>query len=73
VRKGLSRLLREMHGQDVAEYALLLLMVSLASVAAIPKLACAVGCVYEEAAITIEKGRDGIPPGQEKKCMNKCT
>ena len=73
MRRILSRLLREMYGQDLAEYALLLLMVSLAAVAAIPKLACAVGCIYEEAALSIEKGRDDIPPGQEKKCVKKCT
>ncbi len=73
MRRILPRLLREMHGQDLAEHALLLLMVSLAAVAAIPKLACAIGCIYEEVAISLDKARDVIPPGQEKKCVKKCT
>ena len=57
VRKILSWLLRETRAQDVVEYALLLMMLSLASVAVIPELACAIHCAFVEAADSIRRRR----------------
>ena len=76
VRKILSWLLRETHAQDVVEYALLLMMLSLASVAVIPELACAIQCAFAEAADSIDEAGEGkppkkIPPGQKKKCCKE--
>ena len=76
VRKILSRLLRETRAQDVVEYALLLMMLSLASVAVIPELACAIHCAFVEAADSIDDAAEGkppkkIPPGQKKKCCKE--
>ncbi len=76
MRKILARLLRETHAQDVVEYALLLTMLSLSSVAVIPELACAIQCAFTEATDSIDDAAEGkppkdkkkIPPGQKKKC-----
>jgi len=56
-------------------------MVSLASVAAAPRLACEIACVLENAANKLDdiasqdpgKGAKPIPPGQQKKCSKKCS
>ena len=54
-------------GQNIAEYALLLLMVSLASVAAIPELACAVESAFEKVSEILGEANDGGPPGKGRK------
>ena len=75
-RKILSWLLRETRAQDVVEYALLLMMLSLASVAVIPELACVIQCAFAEAADSIDDAAERkppkkIPPGQKKKCCKE--
>lgn len=62
------RLWREVSGQNLTEYALILALLALAAVAWVPKLGCELGCVYKQASISIEKARGNIPPGQQKKC-----
>jgi Flp pilus assembly pilin Flp len=83
LKKLLSRLLRDTGAQSLVEYGLLLMMVSLASVAAVPRLACELACVLESASDQLDdvlgakntpgKGRKPIPPGQQKKCSKKCS
>jgi len=81
LKKLLSRLVKGTKGQALVEYGLLLTMVSLASVAAVPRLACEIACVPENAANELDdmasqdpgKGAKPIPPGQQKKCSKKCS
>ncbi len=68
----LYRLWRETRGQNLTEYALLVAMVALSLVSASQKLGCTVGCMLEEASISIDKARGHIPPGQQKKCSKTC-
>ena len=76
--RSLFRPLLGVRGQNIVEYALLLLMVSLASVAAIPELACAVGSAFDRAAQIFEvgsngregRGRPDTPPGLERQCRD---
>jgi len=72
-RRALFRLWREVRGQNLTEYALLVAVLALALVSASQTLGCTVGCVFEQAADSIEKARGKIPPGQQKKCTKKCT
>ena len=75
VARLLAWLIRETRGQDVVEYALLLVMLALAAVGSIPELACAIQCAFEDTADSLQndpgKGRKPNPPGQEKKCCKK--
>jgi Flp pilus assembly pilin Flp len=71
--RALFQLWREVHGQDLTEYALLVAVLALALVTAYQTLGCTVSCMFEEAAISIQKARGHIPPGQQKKCSRKCT
>jgi len=73
LKKLLSRLLRDTGAQDLAEYALLLVMVSLASVAVMPRLACEVACVLEKTANVLDDAPKKVPPGQQKKCSKQCS
>jgi len=54
------------------EYALLLVLLSMASVAALDPLACELECVFDLSAQAIEKARGKIPPGQQLKCRRNC-
>jgi Flp pilus assembly pilin Flp len=73
--RHISRLFRDIRGQGIVEYALMVALVVLASVAAEQVFACKVGCALENMANQIEaifsKGKK-IPPGQQKKCSKKC-
>ncbi len=73
MRRALFRLWREVRGQDLTEYALLVMLLALGLVSASQTLGCTVSCMFEQAGISIEKARDKIPPGQEKKCTRACT
>ena len=74
--RSLFRPLLGVRGQNIAEYALLLVMVSLASVAAIPELACAVESAFERVSEILGEDNDGgpgkgkkpTPPGLVKNC-----
>ncbi len=72
-RRALCQLWREVRGQNLTEYALLVAVLALALVSASQTLGCTVPCMFEEAAISIQKARGHIPPGQQKKCSRKCT
>ena len=72
VGRFLSSLWRDIRGQDLTEYALLLVLLSLGAVSTMPKLACEVACVFELTADAIEKARQRIPPGQQMKCSRQC-
>jgi len=72
VRRLLIRLLRETIGQNLAEAALLLMLVSLVAIAGIQEFACSLNCTFENAAIILDKVHGKIPPGQLKKCSKKC-
>ena len=74
--RALFRPFLGVRGQNIVEYALLLVMVSLASIATIPQLACAVESAFEKVAEILGVDNDGgpgngkkpIPPGLAKKC-----
>jgi len=70
VYRLLIRLLRETRGQNLAEYALLLVLIALAATASIQELACHVNCAYEVAGKALAKGKN--PPGQSVSCNKKC-
>jgi len=62
-------------GQGSVEYALVVALVALASIALLQGFACRVDCAFEAVANRAEQifthGKK-IPPGQEKKCGRKC-
>ena len=68
--------LRDVRGQGIVEYVLMLALVAFAAVAAEQTFACRVGCAFETTANQLEriiaKARK-IPPGQAKKCSKNCT
>ncbi len=66
----LIRLLKETRGQNLAEYALLLLLVALGAIAAVQELACHVNCAFEVAGKALATGKH--PPGQSISCSKKC-
>lgn len=68
----LARLLRETAGQNLAEYALLLLLVAFGVTAGIHELACKVNCSFEVAGKVLAKAMGKIPPGQLVSCNKKC-
>jgi Flp pilus assembly pilin Flp len=68
----LIRLLRETIGQNLAEVALLVMLVSLVAVAAAQEFACSLNCTFEIATTILDKAQGKIPPGQLKKCSKKC-
>ena len=72
-RRAPFKLWREVRGQNLTEYALLVAVLALALVSASQTLGCTVSCMFEEAANSIQKARGHIPPGQQKKCTKKCT
>lgn len=72
MKHTLSWLWREVRGQNLTEYALIVALLALACVSASQKLGCNIACAFEEAAISIEKARGKIPPGQQKKCTRTC-
>ena len=72
MRRLLIRLLRETIGQNLAEVALLLMLVSLVGVAALQEFACSLNCTFEIATTILDKAQGKIPPGQLKKCSKKC-
>ncbi len=50
MRKALARLLRDTSGQDLAEYALLLALLTLVVAAVLPDFAAALAGLYKDAA-----------------------
>jgi len=72
VYRLLIRLLRETRGQNLAEYALLLLLVALGAIAAVQGLACGVNCAFEVAGKVVDKATGKIPPGKLISCNKKC-
>jgi Flp pilus assembly pilin Flp len=75
-KKHLSRLPKEIRGQGIVEYVLMLALVALAVVAGEQSFACQVECAFENEANQLEQiimqGKK-IPPGQAKKCSKKCA
>lgn len=53
MKKLCMRLWREEEGQDLTEYALLLVLLSLAAVAVLPTLATAINAVFTNAATSL--------------------
>ncbi len=71
--KILNRLWKEIGGQDLTEYALLLVLLSLLAVVGLGRLGCEIGCVFDVTAQSIEKLRGNLPPGQQIKCTRSCS
>ncbi len=57
---------------DLIEYALIASLIALGVVVGVSNLNCTVSCTYEQISMTVEKGRDQIPPGQLDKCLKSC-
>jgi Flp pilus assembly pilin Flp len=72
LRRLLLRLLRETAGENLTEYALLLLLVALGAIAGIQQLACQVNCSFEVAGKVVAKAMGKVPPGQLVSCSKKC-
>jgi len=72
VYRLLIRLLRETRGQNLPEYALLLLLVALGAIAAVQELGCAVNCAFEVAGEAVAEATGKIPPGEPISCNKKC-
>jgi Flp pilus assembly pilin Flp len=74
--KHLARLLLDIRGQGLVEYALLLVLVAFATIATQQVFACQVNCAFELVGNQVEHflgiGKK-IPPGQAKKCSKKCA
>lgn len=73
IRGHLHRLWKDSHGQDLVEYALLLVLLCTAAVATLDPFACQLSCVFEVTAQSIEKMRGNLPPGQIIKCTRQCS
>jgi len=71
-RKWLVRLLRDAAGENLTEYALLLVLVALGAIAGIQQLACQVNCTFEVAGKVVAKAMNKLPPGQLVSCSKKC-
>ena len=75
-KRHLSRLPKEIRGQGIVEYVLMLALVALTVVAGEQSFACQVECAFENEANQLEqiimKGKK-IPPGQAKKCSKQCA
>jgi Flp pilus assembly pilin Flp len=56
MRTILARLWNEEEGQDLTEYALLLVLIALASMAALSPLATAINSVFSNAAVNLNAG-----------------
>jgi Flp pilus assembly pilin Flp len=56
MRTILARLWNEEEGQDLTEYALLLVLIALASMAALTPLASAINAVFSNAAVNLNAG-----------------
>jgi Flp pilus assembly pilin Flp len=63
---------RDASGAEVIEYALLTAIIALSIIVAVSRLGCQIDCVYQEVALFLEKGRENIPPGQMRQCMDGC-
>jgi Flp pilus assembly pilin Flp len=72
VKNHVLKLWRGIRGQDLTEYALLLVVLVLAVVAVVPRFACNLYCIFEQTAVSLDKARAGIPPGQQQKCTRNC-
>jgi len=75
LKAHLPSLLKDDLGQGLVEYALTVVLVAFATIAAVQVFACRVNCAFEAVANRAEQifthGKK-IPPGQEKKCSKKC-
>ena len=75
-KRHLSRLPKEIRGQGIVEYVLMLALVALTVVAGEQSFACQVECAFQNEANQLEqiimKGKK-IPPGQAKKCSKQCA
>jgi Flp pilus assembly pilin Flp len=75
LKAHLPSLLKDDLGQGLVEYALTVVLVAFATIAALQVFACRVNCAFEAVANRAEQifthGKK-IPPGQEKKCSKKC-
>jgi len=74
LKAHLPSLLKDDLGQGLVEYALIVALVALGSVAVLQVFACRVNCAFEAVANRAEQIFDGkkIPPGQQKQCSKKC-
>ena len=72
LRRILNRLWKDICGQDLTEYALLLVLLCLLAVVGLGRLACEIGCVFDVTAQSIDKLRGNLPPGQQIKCTRTC-
>jgi len=75
LKAHLPSLLKDDLGQGLVEYALIVALVALGSVAVLQVFACRVNCAFEAVANRAEQiftNGKNIPPGQQKKCSKKC-
>jgi Flp pilus assembly pilin Flp len=76
LKAHLPSLLKDDPGQGLVEYALIVALVVLASIAVLQVFACRVNCAFEAVANQAEhiftKGKKA-PPGQQKQCSKKCA
>ena len=68
-----GKLWKDTRGQDLVEYALLLVLLRTAAVATTDRFACELSCVFDGTAQSIEKMRGNIPPGQIIKGNRGCA
>ncbi len=72
LKRALSVLRRDTSAADLIEYALVIAIIALGIMVAISRLGCQTDCIYQQVALSIEKGRENIPPGQMRHCMDTC-
>ncbi len=75
LKAHLPSLLKDDLGQGLVEYALIVALVALGSIAVVHAFACRVNCAFEAVANRAEQiftNGKNIPPGQQKKCSKKC-
>ncbi len=72
LKRLLSFLRRDARAAELIEYALVVAIIALGILVAISRLGCQVDCIYQQVALSIEKGRENIPPGQMRHCTDAC-
>ncbi len=72
LKRLLSFLRRDASAAELIEYALVVAIIGLGIIVAVSRLGCQIDCVYQQVALSIEKGRENIPPGQMGHCMDAC-
>lgn len=70
--RNLRREIRSDTAANLIEYSLVIALLGFGALAGMAQLGCEINCVYTQLSITMEKGRDNIPPGQMQKCVRTC-